>query len=285
MDGGFDGVICKEADAVVNGLSPLVSVPRAQVEAYAKLRSDASIKELTTLISEYETFKDSSANDTTIGNAETGLGGCADEKKPSMISRYLAPMRTSYAQAFTGCWFGRKTAELNGGNKAIGGEAFKKVWRDEHVADLERWKASTSPKKIKALAERCRGLQSIWTRAMGPRTEYRSRFTKMKTTAAVRATKDRNRSEVPIGSIYSIDPWELEASEIRTKQLIAGLATVAEKQDKMRDHKNQSKDHMQLVAYIPDATKRVQGSSELKACFHITTRATGRSEYRSRFQF
>merc|ERR1712216_771520 len=140
------------------------------------------------------------------------------------------------------------------------------------MGDLDSWAQSASEKKVKSLAERCRGLNSVWNRYAGPRTEYKSRFTRLTMAVGKRINKDRNRSEVPIGSIYSIDPWELEASEIRKKDLIAGLADVAEEQEKMKQFENRPKKRLQLATYAP---KNLTGSNEVKACFHTPRESQG----------
>lgn len=216
------------------------------------------------------------------GDAENAV---AEEKEAARLAKMNAFPVSAYKAAFTGCWLGGEAERRKKKEAADGKAAFAKVWRPECVEGLERWKAAgAGEKRVKALAEKCRGLYSVWNRMAGPKTHYRSMYTKKSLGKHAKITKDRNRSEVPIGSIYSIDPWELEASEQRVTELMEKLRETKEGQVKMQTHMFRPKEEKQLVTYSAAASS-IRESSEVKACFSICARATGRSEYRTKFQY
>lgn len=202
------------------------------------------------------------------------------------MAQLQGPPVSSYKASYTGCWLGGEVERRKRKEAMEGTAAFAKVWREDCVSGLERWKAAgAGEKRVKALAEKCRGLYSVWNRLAGPKTHYRGQFQHRKgVTKQARITKDRNRSEVPIGSIYSIDPWELEASEQRVTELMGKLRNTKETQEMMKTHMFRPKEEKQLVTYS-SAASSIRESTEVKACFSICARATGRSEYRTKYQY
>jgi hypothetical protein len=278
------------AEALVSSLEPLLSAPRKQIEKYMKLRSKRSVDKLTDIMQEYSNVAhgdyhgselDSQAGGemATFGDgtdAATQLANVRKERGLAWKSTYTSFHSTNY----------NRSKSAGGAKKSVGSGAFDKVWRNGEKPQLERWKEATTDDKIKQLADACRGIYSLEDQEAGPRSEYRKRYGRAANYCTPRVYRDRNRSEVPIGSIYSTDPWELEASAAREKDASDALRRVADSQDIMMNHKKHPKKPMQLTYIDRYKMNKYKESAEVTGCLMPQSRAivgTGRSEYRAKY--
>lgn len=274
------------AEALVSRLEPLLSAPRKQIEKYMKLRSKRSVDKLTDIMQEYNNTAEGKCKKAS-DSEEAGDEVASDAASLLSRARKQFLWRSTYSTNYSGPSNRSKSAGVSKQN--VGSGAFDKIWRSGEKPQLERWKETTSDDKIKQLADTCRGIYSLEEQEGGNVSEYRRRFGRAEQYCTPRVTRDRNRSEVPIGSIYSTDPWELEASAVREKAAADALKRVQVVQDVMMNYKKHPKKQMQLTFGTSTKQYKMKKYSlgeEIEGCLKPQTRAmtgTGRSEYRSRY--
>jgi hypothetical protein len=160
--------------------------------------------------------------------------------------------------------------------------AFKKIWKPDRVDIVKKWSQDAPEHDVQRLANACRGVFAV--EANNTRSsEYKSRFVPGSCDKPMRIERDRNRSQVPIGSIYTTDPWELEASAVRTKETRERLTEICNKQDELLKHKILPKAKTELVYIDKQKMSRLRGSSDVRACFGGVSKFTPGSEYRCNF--
>lgn len=277
------------AEAIVAKLEPLLSAPRKQIEKYMKFRSKRDVDNLTDILQEYNNV---ATGDHRRPAAESQAGGdgattVADSEAAAQAAnvRKLQSMawKSTYASFHTPS---NRSASAGFSTKAAGSGAFDKIWRNSEKSQLDRWKENTTEDKVRQLADACRGIYSLEEHEAGPRSEYRKRFGRAAHYCTPRVTRDRNRSEVPIGSIYSTDPWELEASAERDKEARDALKGAVENQNLMMNYKKHPKKTMQLAFVDKYKANKYKEATEVTGCFVNQTSAgarTGRSEYRTKY--
>jgi hypothetical protein len=98
--------------------------------------------------------------------------------------------------------------------------------------------------------------------------------------------RHRNYSRVPVGSIYEMDSWEIEASNKRDREEALRMAEFEKEAIKLGERAAKGLyEQANLVMYVP-ASQRPTGPSEMQRLFKIQSMGTGRkwmSEYRTAF--
>lgn len=278
------------AEALVSTLETLISSPRKQIEKYMKLRSKRSVDKLTDILQEYKSVKP--GDDRAAGPEPKKSGGEGASTSGSDAAAKLASIHKLKGLAWKSTYQSFHSDAINESQsartrrKAVGSGAFDKVWRNGEKPQLDLWKESTTDDNIRQLADTCRGIYSLEEQEDGPRSEYRKRFGRSSHSFTPRIVRDRNRSEVPIGSIYSTDPWELEASAVREKEAKDALLGAAKTQDMMMKYKLYPKKSMALTWIDRSKMGKYREGSEVNGCLQIQSRAQMgviRSEYRARY--
>lgn len=271
------------AEALVSKLESVISVPRKQIEKYMKLRSERSVDKLTDIMQEYRSVQQGGNRGPALESEQ------ADSTKPDASA--LENIRKVRGMAWQSTYasfhnsLGRRSKSAGAGRQAVGSGAFDKVWRNGEKPQLDQWKETTTDDKIRQLADTCRGIYSLEEQEKGSASEYRKKYG-WRSAFTPRVTRDRNRSEVPIGSIYSTDPWELEASAVREKEAKDALLRVHASQNVMKKYKSHPKQTMQLTFIDKTKMNRYKESAEVTGCLCPRSRAdlgTIRSEYRGQY--
>lgn len=290
---------------LVSGLAPFVNVPHSQIEKYMQLQSDDTVSELRDIVRKVKKpplppvrpvkVPEDSDSQQSRDKSQSSRAKIGSQQAPRLrgpdIDQMLAAhrkdkgitWRSTYAS-----YFGPDSSDADHSvcqsakKNAMGQGAFKKVWKPDQEDALNKWKQNASEQEVQRLADCCRGVFAVEEREQKS-TEYKSRF-KPADCPVQRIERDRNRSEVPIGSIYTTDPWELVASAKRTTETRERLREICDKQDSMLKHKVLPSQKMELCYIDRQKMSKLRGSADVSACFSgVAGKATGGSEYRSHF--
>lgn len=177
-------------------------------------------------------------------------------------------------------------------------DCFQKMMKEEYMPTLEKWKDSEADTEfLQRLADQCRALQSMsHSDENRSKTEYRLKYTGEKGTVFKRreiAIQDkeglikmdlrhRNYSRVPVGSIYEMDSWEIEASKEREREMRRKMVAQVLKQKELCEQAARC----EYTPYNLCIYKPRPEITEVQRLFRIQNMASGRkwaSEYRQAF--
>lgn len=278
-------------EELASDLGPFVNVPQTQVEKYIKMQTPDTVSELRTIVRNVKSTPmppiKSARNEDTASQSTKAKSSSTKKKVPN-IDQMLASknkMMSSYAQYFgedeldpdySALCKARKHGKDQG--------AFEKVWKPDKRDALQKWQQKASEQEVQLLANCCRGVFAVQEKERFEKSsEYKYKFQQGVIPTYERVERDRNRSEVPIGSIYTTDPWELVASAKRTKETRQRMTEVLSKQDQMMKHRTLPKEKMDLCYIDKTKMKKYRGSSDIQDCFFGGSKMTGPSEYRTNF--
>lgn len=278
-------------EELVSDLGPFVNVPPSQVEKYIRMQNPDTVSELRTIVRNVKSTPmppiKSARNEDTASQSTKAKSSSTKKKVPN-IDQMLASknkMMSSYAQYFgedeldpdySALCKARKHGKDQG--------AFEKVWKPDKRDALQKWQQKASAQEVQLLANCCRGVFAVQEKERFEKSsEYKYKFQQGVIPTYERVERDRNRSEVPIGSIYTTDPWELVASAKRTKETRQRMTEVLTKQDQMTKHRSLPKQQMDLCYIDKTKMKKYRGSSDIQDCFSGGSKMTGPSEYRTSF--
>lgn len=305
------------AKEVVASLAPLVAVPRKGVEQYVKLRSERSVENLGRILRQYDQCASargakpekpdpptvrpeclSARGPGKVPGVEATCGGGA--ASPSGQPNVISGSHTLAAQGLEKHWretnlswctttrafFGRGGGGEAGRRKEkpVASGVFDEIWRPDRAEDLSSWRGTAESGDVESLANSMRGLKYVAERETGaPKTEQRSKYVRHREAKAHTVKKDRNLSQVPIGSIYSTDPWEIEAYHKRHTAQQESLRRIAKTQDEMRTAGREKKTEMQLICVNGEFVKRSKEEAEVATLFRQYPRKTQKTEYRHKY--
>lgn len=241
-------------EALVGKLAPLVAVPRLGVEQFVKLRSDDSVEKLEQIIGGYSQSargqartprgpspcgsqsRSAASTPAPKGSRSTAApGGDPCQQSPespathSGLNRLITGSTGDAAAALAKFWKGTGTLGtshrhffsarqgLPGSTEKPSTNVFDEIWRPNCAGDLADWQGSAADADVECLANSLRGLKYVSEKVgRKNRTEHRDKYVQHKVSSRTgRGSNERNLSQVPIGSIYSTDPWEIEAAKQR----------------------------------------------------------------------
>lgn len=288
----------KRATELVAEFGPFVNVPPSQVEKYINMQSADTLSELRDIVRNVKSSPMASSSHAAPALEESQSHtsrqkGPVSKKVPN-IDQMLATHRknkgltwtSSYAQHFGEDDLDPDYSALCKAKKVTKDQgAFEKVWKPDQQDALNKWKQKASEQEVQLLANCCRGVFAVKEKEKDQKSsEYKARFNDSTGDCKVqRVERDRNRSEVPIGSIYTTDPWELVASAKRTVETRERMKEVLTKQDRMMKHSTLPKEPLDLCYIDRQKMKKYRGSSDVGACFSGISKVTGGSEYRTNF--
>merc|ERR1719281_956818 len=151
--------------------------------------------------------------------------GISDAQERAKLLMRRKNMTSTYTDAYTGIGAIEPVRAHT--------ECFRNVIRPELLEHIHAWQAQEPDvNQIQKVADGCRAINSLIRRQeLKNKTEYTREFTKKHGAVQARRTvqiedqegfiktdlRHRNYSRVPVGSIYEMDSWEIEASKERER--------------------------------------------------------------------
>lgn len=264
---------------LVKELESLLCIPRVHIEKYMMLRSSRSVERLSKLLKDYKkgcgdrassissisrSHITSTCSTNTRSTPRTGsevhpaVSKGKREKVDKLAEARQRVKQLTWQSTYNNFFSTSGISATPNGAAKLGSEksreigmkgAVGKVWRPDLQEQLEQWQAATTDDNVQQLTELCRGLCSVQSHGQKG-SEYQKQFLRSSVYGLnhlVPFENKANLSSVPIGSIYRTDPWELEASEKREKEMSCALKRVSEQQGKMMNHRHFPKTVEELV--------------------------------------
>jgi hypothetical protein len=181
---------------------------------------------------------------------------------------------------------------------------FQRVLKPEYLEVLDKWQDDEADEEyMKKFADGCRAVQSMQTYATKHRlTEYTGKyrgevdphlslFKQREVNIKDREgminldLRHRNYSRIPVGSIYEMDSWEMEASKEREREIERKMRDQVRQQEQMCADAKAKKFHPVNLCMYTDTNNVREGLTEVQRLFRIQNLANRKwtSEYRQAF--
>lgn len=308
-------------EGVVQRLEPLVQVPRLGIEQFVRLRSDKSAADLDRILQDVERSTLTGRRSATPGEvgqfADTlHPSGCqtaraaptagdaerraetpseiqgnynvvtgADGRAAAKLHKYWKDSGYALCSSSTRFFGGSRPGMSK--TKPVNAAVFDELWKPELSDALADWRGEAAPGDVEHLAQSLRGLRYIASNVTGigkKHTEHRAKYIRHRKASTERRSTDgaRNLSQVPLGSIYSTDPWEIQAHQKRLNDIKVGIARQAQQQELTKTAYRLPKKEMTLIAVKPETVKRTR-VTEVSQCLQSYMRSGQKSEYRAQY--